>query len=78
MATLLSIQEAERPVAHVPSWSAFLELGFRPVYLAGALWALIAVGLWIFAPHWLNGPLAGVAWHSHEMLWGFVATIAVG
>ncbi|MBL8477282.1 MAG: NnrS family protein [Methyloversatilis sp.] len=78
MATLLSIQEAEQPLPHAPSWSSFLELGFRPVYLAGALWALIAVGLWIFAPHWLNGPLAGVAWHAHEMLWGFVATIAVG
>ncbi|MEO8921980.1 MAG: NnrS family protein, partial [Caldimonas sp.] len=23
------------------------------------------------------GPLQGVAWHAHEMLWGFIATIAV-
>jgi len=78
MATLLSIQEAEQPRPNAPSWAAFLELGFRPVYLAGALWALISVGMWIFAPHWLNGPLAGVTWHAHEMLWGFVATVAVG
>ena len=78
MATLLSIQEAELRLPHAPAWAAFLELGFRPVYLAGALWALIAVALWIFAPHWLTGPLGGIAWHAHEMLWGFVATIAVG
>ena len=22
--------------------------------------------------------VAGIAWHAHEMLWGFIATIAVG
>jgi uncharacterized protein involved in response to NO len=78
MATLLSIQDAAPIQPHTPAWAAFLELGFRPVYPGGALWALIAVTLWIFAPHWLGGVLTGVAWHAHEMLWGFVATIAVG
>lgn len=60
-----------------PSLRAFLELAFRPLYLAGTGWALIAVGIWIYAPQVLTGPLQGVAWHAHEMLWGFVATIAV-
>ena len=41
-------------------------------------WALIAIAIWIFAPQLLTGPLQGLAWHAHEMLWGFVATIAVG
>jgi uncharacterized protein involved in response to NO len=58
--------------------SAFLSLGFRPLYLAGAAWAVASIAIWIFAPQWLGPPLAGVAWHAHEMLWGFVATIAVG
>jgi uncharacterized protein involved in response to NO len=57
---------------------AFLSLGFRPLYLAGAAWAVASVAIWIFAPQWLGPPLAGVSWHAHEMLWGFVATIAVG
>ena len=61
-----------------PSLRAFLELGFRPLYIAGTSWALIAVLMWIFAPQWLMGPLSGLAWHAHEMLWGFVVTIAVG
>ncbi len=78
MATLLSIEEAGSSAPAAPAWDAFLEMGFRPVYLAGALWALIAVALWIFLPHGLTGPLNGVAWHAHEMLWGYVATIAVG
>ena len=61
-----------------PSLKASLELGFRPIYPAGALWAAIAIALWIFAPQTLTGTLQGVAWHAHEMLWGFIATIAVG
>ncbi len=61
-----------------PQWRAFVELGFRPLYLAGCGWAALSIALWIYAPHWLVAPLGGVAWHAHEMLWGFVATIAVG
>src|SRR5690606_2493688 len=39
--------------------------------------ALISIAIWIFAPGWTSAPLAGVVWHAHEMLWGFIATIAV-
>lgn len=78
MSTLLQIDEPLAAPRSAPSLRAFLELGFRPLYLAGTGWALLAVALWIFAPQWLTGPLAGVAWHAHEMMWGFVATIAVG
>jgi uncharacterized protein involved in response to NO len=60
-----------------PSLRAFLELAFRPLYLAGVAWALIAIGIWVYAPQLLTGPLQGIAWHAHEMLWGFIATIAV-
>ena len=67
----------EEPRARA-KWSAFLELGFRPLYLAGAGWASISIAIWIFAPELASGRLAGPAWHAHEMLWGFVATVAVG
>jgi uncharacterized protein involved in response to NO len=70
---------APAPATRVqPDLTAFLSLGFRPLYLAGVSWAVVAVAIWIFAPQWLRPPLEGVAWHAHEMLWGFVATIAVG
>jgi uncharacterized protein involved in response to NO len=78
MSTLLQIDEPAARPRVAPSLHAFLEMGFRPLYLAGTGWALIAVALWIFAPQWLQAPLGGVAWHAHEMMWGFVATIAVG
>lgn len=65
------------PARAAPSLRAFLEFAFRPLYLAGAAWALVAVGIWIYAPQLITGQLQGVAWHAHEMLWGFIATIAV-
>ena len=66
---------AKAPVA--PSIKAFLELAFRPLYLAGIGWALVAIALWVYAPWLLTAPLGGIAWHAHEMLWGFIATIAL-
>lgn len=75
-----SVVELKLPVCSsraAPSQRAFLEFAFRPLYLAGTAWALIAIVIWIYAPQLLTGPLQGIAWHAHEMLWGFVATIAV-
>jgi len=79
MSPLLSIDEprpARSPAR--PQWRAFTEMGFRPLYLAGCGWALASVLAWVYAPGLLRGDLPGVFWHAHEMLWGFVATIAVG
>ena len=77
MSPLLTPAEAA-PAPLRPSLAAFLGLGFRPLYLAGAAWALISIALWIFVPQVLDGPLSLVYWHAHEMLWGFIITIAVG
>lgn len=78
MAELLQIEEPGSAKPPPPQWAAFLELGFRPLYLAGCCWAAVSVALWVFAPWLLRGKMAGVIWHAHEMLWGFIATIAVG
>ncbi|RTZ40677.1 NnrS family protein [Candidimonas sp. SYP-B2681] len=75
MSSLLSI-DVPSPKRD-PSMKAFLSLGFRPLYIAGAGWALVSIALWIFAPQFIGQPLSAVAWHAHEMLWGFIATIAV-
>ncbi|MGO1766666.1 MAG: NnrS family protein, partial [Advenella sp.] len=58
---------ASIPVQPRVSSAAFLSLGFRPVYIAGAAWALISVASWSFMQHLLRGPLGGVWWHAHEM-----------
>jgi uncharacterized protein involved in response to NO len=55
--------------------------GFRPFFLVGALWAVIALGLWLSA---LLGGLElpsafdPLAWHRHEMLFGFVGAMVAG
>lgn len=58
-----------------------LRQAFRPMFLFGALFSIIAMALWGLA---LTGairlnPYANIMfWHQHEMLFGFVAAIIVG
>lgn len=60
---------------------AILSLGFRPFFLFGALHAALMVALWV---PWFLGiihiPSAfpPVAWHKHELLFGFVPAIIAG
>eukprot|EP01030_Chromulinospumella_sphaerica_P027814 gene27814-28104_t len=55
-----------------------LSFGFRPFFLLGAIWAAIAVPLWVWSL--LGGPAAAAHrdWHVHEMLFGFLAAIVAG
>ncbi|MER1967656.1 NnrS family protein [Castellaniella sp. GW247-6E4] len=78
MSRLMQIEETPAATPTRPSMEAFLALGFRPLYLAGTVWALVSIALWVYAPQLLEAPLGGVVWHAHEMLWGFIITIAVG
>ncbi|MFA7558265.1 MAG: NnrS family protein, partial [Hydrogenophaga sp.] len=43
MADLLQIEEPGGARRAAPQWGAFLELGFRPLYLAGCAWAALSV-----------------------------------
>ena len=61
--------------------SALLNLGFRPFYLLASLFAALAVPAWIadLAGHpWPSGYLDGLAWHQHEMVFGFALAVIVG
>jgi len=55
--------------------------GFRPFFFIGALWAAIAVPLWI-AGHFLGDmglPIkTDVTWHAHEMIFGYSSAIIAG
>ena len=58
-----------------------LRLAFRPLFLGGTLFSVIAIVWWLY--FWLNpfnwSPYGGpVWWHGHEMLFGFGAAIVVG
>lgn len=60
-----------------PLWSS----GFRPFYLAGCLYGLLALGLWAagqFGGGLLVLPYDRSLWHAHEMIFGFVAALCGG
>lgn len=58
-----------------------LTYGFRPFFLGGAIWAVMAMLLWV-------GIVAGrikidlglpqISWHAHEFLFGYVGAIIAG
>ena len=58
-----------------------LRLGFRPLYIAGTLFAALALPIWLVM---FFGQLAWtpnappLLWHAHEMLFGFAVAIIVG
>lgn len=61
--------------------SALLSYGFRPFFLGAALWAAIALALWIAMITWgfaLPSRLDPLDWHIHEMLFGFVPASVAG
>jgi uncharacterized protein involved in response to NO len=59
----------------------FLRGGFRPFFFGAATWAVIAIALWLCS---LAGAIVlptgfdPVAWHRHEMLFGFVGAAVSG
>lgn len=61
--------------------SAVLSYGFRPFFLLGALWAASVVAIWLPV---LGGGIilptafAPVAWHVHELVYGYVPAVVAG
>jgi len=74
--SLLS-SKATPPEAALP----LLDKGFRPFFLLGAAFAVLAVPLWLlaldggFQP---GGDFGAMQWHAHEMLFGFCSAIIAG
>jgi uncharacterized protein involved in response to NO len=60
---------------------ALFSLGLRPFFLLGAIWAAIAVPLWIVTYALGPGALpveAGLVFHVHEMVFGYGSAIVAG
>jgi uncharacterized protein involved in response to NO len=60
---------------------ALFSYGFRPFFLGAAIAAVVDVALWVGALT-LGWPVGGgygfVAWHAHEMLFGFSSAVVAG
>lgn len=64
-----------------PAQFALFNLGFRPFYLLAGLLAAATVPVWLAQyGGWLPqaGYLSGMAWHAHEMIFGFAAAVITG
>lgn len=59
----------------------FLSYAFRPFFLLGAAWAVLALVLLVAAlggAAWSGDALPLFRWHGHEMIFGFVAAAIAG
>lgn len=74
-----AVNEEERlRRARIP---AVLDYAFRPMFLAAGSWAVIAFALWLamfFGYMQLPTRFDPLAWHVHEMLFGFVMAAVAG
>src|SRR5690606_18932270 len=66
--------------ASTDTWP-LLAAGFRPFFLLAGIWACVIVALWVLM---LRGTVVlptafdPVAWHYHELIFGFVAAAMAG
>ncbi len=73
---MLALRKRRMAAAH-----PFLRGAFRPFFFGAATWAVIAIALWLCV---LAGRISlptrfdAVAWHRHEMLFGFVGAAVAG
>ncbi len=79
--SLLTIEEPDaKPAALWQAGHAIWRLGFRPFYLLAAVFAALAVPLWLaqylgFLHGWSH---VGLGWHMHEMVFGMAIAVIVG
>jgi len=62
-------------------FAVFLSYGFRPFFFGASLYAAVIIPLWLaiytgVIPIEIPSPIS--SWHSHEMIFGFVAAAAAG
>ena len=60
---------------------AILTYGFRPFFFGAAVWAALAMALWVpMLQGALNLPTAfdPVSWHAHEFLFGYLSAVVSG
>jgi uncharacterized protein involved in response to NO len=69
------------PVSRPGRTPALLTYGFRPFFLGAAVWASIAIALWVgmlTTGFQLPSRFDPLSWHIHEMLFGFVLAVVAG
>ncbi|MFD2367443.1 NnrS family protein [Pseudoduganella sp. GCM10020061] len=73
---LISIEEKESPSPRAQH--ALWALGFRPFYLLAAAFAAVSVPAWLASYLGVAGLPIDLAWHIHEMMFGFATAVVIG
>ena len=61
--------------------SSLFSYGYRPFFLGAAIWAVLSMALWVGSlagPWQLARGYGALAWHAHEMLFGYGAAVVAG
>ncbi|MGG7582029.1 NnrS family protein [Rhizobium sp. Nf11,1] len=73
--------ETRTPRGMSRSGMVLFSYGFRPFFLAAALWAIVSIGLWAAFLNYgvmVAGDYGTLYWHAHEMLFGFAPAVLAG
>ncbi len=75
------IEDARRQADDSRTWTLFC-LGFRPFFMAAALFALISMCIWmaelVFHVRLLANTVPPIDWHAHEMIYGYALAVIAG
>jgi uncharacterized protein involved in response to NO len=74
-------QSTNSSSAHVKRFALF-QLGFRPFFLLASLFSIIATAIWMasYTFSWILpvSNITSIAWHGHEMVFGYSTAIIAG
>ncbi|ARQ14403.1 NnrS family protein (plasmid) [Rhizobium etli] len=73
--------ETRTPRGMSRSGLVLFSYGFRPFFLAAALWAIVSIGLWAAFLNYgipVASNYGALYWHAHEMLFGFAPAVLAG
>lgn len=78
----MAIVQIQRPSdGPLNNGMTFFALGFRPFFLFAGIGAVLLLALWLLVYHGTlaaPGYYGGVAWHGHEMLFGYAVAVVAG
>ncbi|MDZ7711455.1 MAG: NnrS family protein [Roseovarius sp.] len=74
---------AQTTAERIRTWQgpAILSFGFRPFFFGAAVWATLAMAVWVpMLSGYLTLPTAfdPVSWHAHEFLFGYLGAVITG
>jgi uncharacterized protein involved in response to NO len=77
----MAVVQIQMPKSGQTKGFALFNLGFRPFFLGAALFAMIAIVMWLMVYSGFGPQIFGITpaqWHAHEMLYGYGLAVVAG